>query len=88
MPRPLFRLSDPHSIQQYHEVRKVLAEFGGDVVVVYQSNWYIVMACLDEYVARTVRGKLSRIKRWDIEIRPGRKNKDRYYLRLKFIREK
>lgn len=58
-------------------------------MIAYQSNWYLILACLDEDIANYVVSKLScdPIYRWEMELRPGRKYSERQYIRIKFIRE-
>lgn len=87
--RPLFRLTDPYSIEQYRLITKLLRKFPDSTMIVYQSNWYITVACWDFYTASEVRAKLMRLTKpsWQIEIAPGRKNKVRHYLSIQLLRE-
>jgi hypothetical protein len=83
----MFRVTEPYSIEQLKAIKGVLRKHGESVQIVYQSNWYIVVACLDLELARTVRAQLNRnmYHLWHMEIRQGRKT-DHHYIQIKFNR--
>ena len=85
MPK-LFTLSDAKSLEQYYDIQRVLKKYDDVTMIAYQSNWYIVIACLDWFTASEVRARLLNIKQWEIDISPGRKNKIRHYLRIRLER--
>lgn len=85
--KALYRVTDPVAYAQFKKVHAVLKQHGPDVMVVYQSNYYMVIACIDIELSRTVRAQLSRVNYdWDIDNRPGKKSKY-HYLKLTFNKE-
>lgn len=87
MGKELFRLTEEYALQQYSIIMGVLNQYPDAAMIVYQSNWYIHIACLDWYVASEIRCKLSRKIDWEMDIAPGRKNTVRHYIRIKLLRE-
>ena len=84
----MFRITEPYSIDQLKVIKRVLRSHGESVRIVYQSNWYLVVACINLELARTVRAQLNRDLdyHWDMETRQGRKSKHQY-IQIKFNRE-
>jgi hypothetical protein len=83
----LFRVTDAFKIPQFRSILKVLRAHGSQTTVCYQSNYHMIIVCPDIETAYTIRAQLSRIDNWDTEIRPGRKNTVRQYLKVTFHKE-
>lgn len=83
----LFDITDNYSVQQYEKIASVLSFFEASTMIVYTSNWYITIACIDVVTAAMLRSKLHRVMDWDIQMSEGRRNKTRHYLKLRFFRE-
>jgi hypothetical protein len=84
-----FRITDEYSQKQFSLIQSVLKQYPDLCLVVYTSNWYITIACADFYFASEIRAKLMKLTRpiFNIDMRPGKKNTVRHYLRVQFHRE-
>lgn len=90
-PRKLFDITEPYSREQYNDIfYRVMPELDGHVCVAYQSNWMIVLACTDLDISKELTAKLQRkgVNKSAIEVRRGKKNKERVYVQVKFKRIK
>lgn len=89
--RKLFDITEPYSKEQYNEIYyKVMSELDGHAVVAYQSNWLMIIACSDQTISTVLILQLLQrgVKNSYIDVKPGKKHKERRYVQVKFKRIK
>lgn len=83
--RRSFPVTDPIVLPQYTSILQFLYKYIPKIEVIYHSNWYMIIACIDEATAKSIQSKLSKKGKWITEVRKGLKNKY-YYIKLQFIK--
>lgn len=77
-----FAITEPYQVVQFNVIARILYDYRKKCIIAYTSNWYVTVACIDEVTAKLIQAKINTADDWDIELRPGKKNRY-HYLQIK-----
>jgi hypothetical protein len=76
-------MSKPAFKQEIQHVISVARKQKDETKVIWYG-WYAIVCCTDKEVAWTVRARCKRLGDWAYELKPGKKHKNNWYLKIIF----